>query len=113
MKVGVLASVGHHFDSFWQPIVDQFELSGHQVEMAAGAPAEKFDVELLPGITRRPSWKNLRAPVNIRRWAEEKKLDIVVTNTATCSALARMSRLPCPLVYFAHGFHGPSGIRVH
>lgn len=108
MKIGVLASVNAHINSFWLTLGDEIETLGHQVEFAASGPLDDKRYTAITGLTRRPSLRNIVAFRNLRHWAEDKKLDIVITNTATSSTLVRLAGLDVPVIYFAHGFHWDS-----
>lgn len=112
MRIGLLAHSGITFDSFFVPLVAQWEKDGHQVSLAAGHPAEKFSIEVLSGITRRPSLLNLRAHRQISEWAAANNVDVIVTSTATASALARFPKLDKPVVYFCHGLHWNTGATI-
>ena len=105
MRIGILASVGHHLDSFHVDITRRLRENGHSVSLAAGTLTKKIDSELITTLTRRPGVSNLAAVGDLESWAVRRQLDIVVTNTATASFLARMSIRACPVVYFAHGLH--------
>lgn len=80
MRIGVIASVGSHFDAFWVPIAREFEKRGHDIYFSAGTDAKFFDVSVLSSITRKPSLRSLSAPIELRDWAQSSDLDIVITN---------------------------------
>jgi glycosyltransferase involved in cell wall biosynthesis len=106
MRIGLLTSVGRTIDAFFQDAVATWSESGHVVFCAAGTePTADVRFDLIDGLTQRPAMKNLGVPLRLRTWAQEHELDVIVTNTATASTLARLAPLPCPLVYFCHGLH--------
>ncbi len=105
MRIGIIASTGHHLDSFFVEIALLLTQRGHAVFFAAGTPADIVRSEVLPEITRRPSVRNLAAPGALRHWASGHRLDIVVANTATAGVLSRLRDIGVPVVYFAHGLH--------
>lgn len=109
MRVGLLASVGHMIDSFFPDIVTSWTAAGHEVFLAAGTPGEDDACTVIDGLTRRPGLGVLRARVGLRRWVAERRLDVVVTNSATASAIVRISGVDAPIVYFCHGLHWNSG----
>lgn len=106
MRIGLLSSIGATLDAFFPELVSLWREEGAKVFPAAGTEAVSFDeFEVLGGITRAPRPVNWRAPREVAAWAERHSLDVVLTNTATASALARVPRMPCPVVYFCHGLH--------
>lgn len=106
MKIGLLTSVGRTLDAFFQDAVATWTQAGHAVHCAAGtAPTADVPFDLIPGLTQRPAMSNLRVPHELRAWARKHELDVIITNTATASTLARLAPLRCPLVYFCHGLH--------
>jgi glycosyltransferase involved in cell wall biosynthesis len=109
MKIGVLTHSGVTLDAFFQPLVDEWERLGHTVSLAAGTSAARFDNHVLSGLTRRPSVCNVFAHRQLEAWASEQQLDVILTNTATASALARFPRLKVPVIYFCHGLHWNTG----
>lgn len=113
MRIGVLASVGAMLDSFFVEIVAAWRASGHTVVLAAGTPTGGPDAAtLIAGLGRRPGPSMLIARGGLRVWARDERLDVVVTNSATSSALVRAAGLPIPVVYFCHGLHWNTGHRV-
>jgi glycosyltransferase involved in cell wall biosynthesis len=111
MRIGLLASTGGMLDSFFPEIAAVWEAEGHTVLTAAGSPAERLPGALIGGLTRRPALSAPRARRELRAWCADAGCDVVVTNSATASALVRMSRLPVPVVYFCHGLHW-NGVRT-
>ena len=108
LRVGVLTSLGCTLDAFFPQIAARWREQGAAVLTAAGTSTRRFpadDHEVLPGLTRRPSPRNVTVPAAVRAWAVRRDLDVVVTNTATGSALARLRRSPVPVLYFCHGLH--------
>lgn len=105
MQIGIFASTGGHLDSFFPDMGHHLEALGHSVHYGAGTPARKVAVTTVPHVTQRPRLVNLRAPGQIRAWVRKHRLDVVVTNMATGSALARLRDVGAPVVYFAHGLH--------
>lgn len=105
MRIGLLASVGPMLDQFFPEIVREWEAAGHTVCTAAGDPAEKLPGTVIDGLTRRPALSTRRAQRALRAWCEAEALDVVVTNSATASALVRTAGLRVPIVYFCHGLH--------
>ena len=109
MRIGMLASVGHMIDSFFSEIMASWTASGHQVSVAAGTGTRDGAATIIDGLTRRPGAGLLRSWSGLRDWVQDEHLDVVVTNTATASALARTARLRVPVVYFCHGLHWNHG----
>lgn len=109
MRIGLLASVGHMVDSFFTEIIDTWIAAGHSVSVAAGTPTADGTGVVIAGLGRRPGPGAVAAWAGLRRWARSQRLDVVVTNSATASALVRTARLPVPVVYFCHGLHWNSG----
>ena len=109
MRIGVLASVGHMLDSFFSEIVASWSQAGHEVSLAAGTPTRSGAATVIAGLTRRPGAGSVRAWSGLRDWVRREQLDVVITNTATASALARTARLDVPVVYFCHGLHWNEG----
>lgn len=106
MRIGLLTSVGRTIDAFFQEAVETWLEAGHVVRCAAGTqPAASVPFDLIEGLTQRPAPSNVRVPLRLRAWAQEHDLDVIITNTATASTLARLAPLPCSLVYFCHGLH--------
>src|SRR5699024_3214070 len=105
MRIGLLTSVGPMLDQFFPEIVREWEKAGHTVRTASGTPAEVLPGTLIGGLTRRPALSTRRAQRELRVWSIEEALDVVVTNSATASALVRTAGLRAPVVYFCHGLH--------
>lgn len=105
MRIGLLTSVGPMLDQFFPEIVREWEKAGHTVRTASGTPAEVLPGTLIGGLTRRPALSTPRAQRELRVWSIEEALDVVVTNSATASALVRTAGLRAPVVYFCHGLH--------
>lgn len=106
MRIGLLTSVGRTIDAFFQDAVSVWSDAGHMVRCAAGShPTSSVPFDLIRGLTQRPSLSSVVVPLRLRAWALERELDVIITNTATASTLARVAPLPCHLVYFCHGLH--------
>jgi glycosyltransferase involved in cell wall biosynthesis len=105
MRIGLLTSVGPMLDQFFPEIVREWEAAGHVVRTAAGTPAVQLPGTLIGGLTRRPALSARRAQRELREWSRAEGLDVVVTNSATASALVRTASLRVPVVYFCHGLH--------
>lgn len=105
MRIGVLASLGRTLDAFFPRMIQEWEKEGDIVFAAAGTSSNIASSDVLDTITRRPALKSLSAHSQLRDWVRTKQLDVLITNTATASAIARMSKLPVPVVYFCHGLH--------
>ncbi len=105
MRIGLLTSVGPMLDAFFPEILREWEASGHTVLTAAGDRAKILPGTVIEGLTRRPSLSARRAQRALKTWSEEGRLDVVVTNSATASALVRTAGLRIPVVYFCHGLH--------
>jgi glycosyltransferase involved in cell wall biosynthesis len=110
VRIGVLTSVGRTLDAFFPEIVAAWEAQGHHVFCAAGTvPASDLTFDRIDGLTQRPGPGNAQVPGRLVAWARDRRLDVVVTNTATASMLVRLRRMPCKVVYFCHGLHWNTG----
>lgn len=114
-SVGLLAGLGMTLDAFFPEIVQRWRAAGVEVHPAAGTPSSLSGSEVLPALTRSPRPRSLLAPRQIRDWVARRDIDVLVTNTATASAVARVAPVGCPVVYFCHGLHwndesGPGSI---
>ena len=109
MRIALLSSLGITLDSFFPEIVDEWNRMGSSVVSAASTMSRVGEFTELPAVTRQPSLRNLRAPSEIRAWLRRTEADVLLTNTATASALARLGSLPVPVVYFCHGLHWNEG----
>ncbi|MGO4692092.1 glycosyltransferase [Glaciibacter sp. 2TAF33] len=109
MKIALISSVGLTLDSFFPEIVSEWVARGSTVLTGASTASGVGDFTRLRRLTRRPAPSNLLAPTELRRWLRKTGADILVTNTATASALARVRRMPVPVVYFCHGLHWNEG----
>jgi len=107
LRIGLLVSTGQTIDAFFIPIIKRWrEESDFFVSAASGEPLPIHeDAHAISGLTRTPNIRSPYAMKALRRWVELESLDVVLTNTATASALARTSRLGVPVVYFCHGLH--------
>jgi len=110
MRIGLLTSVGRTLDAFFVEMVADWTARGHEVRCAAGTPpAADLAFDLIPGLGQRPSLSSALVPARIRSWVKDQRIDVLVTNTATASTLARVVPLPCKVVYFCHGLHWNAG----
>ncbi|WP_350269814.1 glycosyltransferase [Brevibacterium sp. CBA3109] len=105
MRIGLLASTGGMLDSFFIEIAESWRSYGHKVSFAAGTSMVSSQATLIPGLSRRPDLGMVRALAALRRWSEGEDLDVIVTNSATASALVRLAGTRAPVVYFCHGLH--------
>jgi glycosyltransferase involved in cell wall biosynthesis len=105
MRIGLTTSVGVTLDAFFSDIIHAWERSGNAVFPIAGTRARSVQSDIAPSLSRRPALRNFKALNQLRRWSVDRQLDIVLTNTATASALTRAAGLTCPVVYFCHGLH--------
>lgn len=110
LRVGLLASTGKHLDCFFVDIADEWRRQGWHVEVASGSPGQQLTTTVLPGLTPRPGLTSVRGLQTLRAWAREHRLDVIVTNTANASALARLGH-PTKVIYFCHGLAWNSGTR--
>lgn len=108
MRIGLLTSTGQSLDAFFPHIIEEWQHAGHEVFCASGRSKPlKVESRLIPSLTRQPSPVNIKAPTALRTWSREHHLDLIITNTATASSLARL--VPAvPIVYFCHGLHWAS-----
>ncbi|MGO1313334.1 MAG: glycosyltransferase [Brevibacterium aurantiacum] len=105
MKIGLLASTGGMLDSFFTEIADSWRSHGHTVSFGAGTPMVSAQATVIPGLSRRPDPRMIRALAGLRHWSNREDLDVIVTNSATASALVRLAGTRVPVVYFCHGLH--------
>ena len=105
VRIGLLASTGGMLDSFFIEIAESWRAHAHDVSFAAGSPMSAARATVIPGLSRRPGVGMVKALGGLRRWSERENLDVIVTNSATASALVRLARTPAPVVYFCHGLH--------
>lgn len=112
MRIGILTSIGETIDSFFPPLIARWEELGHEVRTAASTPSGCSDHSIIRSVSRNPSLRNARATRDIAAWAEAEGIDVIVTNTATASFLARAGKMPVPVAYFCHGLHWnePTGL---
>lgn len=109
MKIGVLVNIGYTLDAFFREMVAEWESEGHSVFTLAGSKSVHFDNDVRASITRRPTVRNLTASFDIAQWCRRHDLDFLITSNATTSALARLRKMPVPVVYFCHGLHWNQG----
>ena len=105
VTVGLVTSVGRTLDAFFPAIVERLEEQGFCVSAASGTESRMPRWTRLDGFSQRPSLHVPTAIRAVRAWSREHDHDVVITNTATASALVRAARLPAPVVYFCHGLH--------
>lgn len=105
MRIGLLASTGGMLDSFFIEIAESWRSHGHIVSFAAGTSMASARAAVIPGLSRRPDPRMVRALAGLRRWSAQEDLDVIVTNSATASALVRMAGRTAPVAYFCHGLH--------
>lgn len=105
LRLGLLTSSGFTLDAFFPEIVEAWRTDGIEVFPAAGSPTEIDGGTVIGALTRRPSPQGLRAVGNLRTWAGAHGLQVILTNTATASALVRLTPTRTPVVYFCHGLH--------
>ncbi|UZD62009.1 glycosyltransferase [Brevibacterium sp. JSBI002] len=105
MRIGLLASTGGMLDSFFIEIAESWRSHGHDVSFAAGTPMDAARATVIPGLSRRPDLRMLRALSGLSQWSKRESLDVIVTNSATASALVRLAGGTAPVVYFCHGLH--------
>lgn len=107
LRIGLVAGVGKTIDAFFHEIVTAWRSEGHIVEIATGrdGPATFDGATVLPGLSRRPSPRNLESRRQLQNWVRSRAIDIVLTNTATSSFLVRAASVGVPIVYFCHGLH--------
>jgi glycosyltransferase involved in cell wall biosynthesis len=106
VRVGLVTSVGRTLDAFFPAIVERLEERwGFAVSSASGTESRLASWTRLEGFSQRPSLKVPTALRAVRAWSRELDHDVVITNTATASALVRAAGLRAPVVYFCHGLH--------
>jgi len=110
MRIGLLSSIPVTLDAFFPSWVERWRAEGHHVAPASGpgeggAAAGIEGSVVIRGITRDPSLINGTAHRRLRAWARHERLDVILTNTATASAIVRTARTGVPVVYFCHGLH--------
>jgi glycosyltransferase involved in cell wall biosynthesis len=104
IKVGLVTSVGRTL-GFFPQIIETLETEGFAVSPASGTSSDLRNWTRLAGFHQRPHPSSPLGVLAVRRWARRRGLDVVVTNTATASAIVRAAGLPVPVVYFCHGLH--------
>ncbi len=108
-SIGLVAGLGITLDAFFPEIVQRWRAAGVEVHPAAGTPSALSGTEVLPALTRSPRPRSVLAPRQIRDWVARRDIDILLTNTATASAVSRIRPVGCPVVYFCHGLHWSDG----
>jgi glycosyltransferase involved in cell wall biosynthesis len=110
VRIGLLTSVPATLDAFFPSWIEQWRAEGHVVSPASGpgpqgGPAGIEGSQVIEGITRNPRPTNGTAHRRLRAWAAQERLDVILTSTATASAIVRTARTGVPVVYFCHGLH--------
>ena len=105
VRIGLLASVGRTLDAFFPAIAARLEEQGFVVTSASGTHADIASWTHLDGFSQRPSPRVATAVRSLRAWSSANRHDVVLTSTATASAIARLAGLSAPVVYFCHGLH--------
>lgn len=105
IKVGLVSSVGRTLDAFFPPIAERLTVTGFSVSAASGTHSDLPSWTRLAGFTQRPSIVSLVGIRAVRRWSRAHHHDVVVTSTATASAIVRAAGLRAPVIYFCHGLH--------
>lgn len=107
MRIGFLSSVSGTAEAFFVDWISLWAQQGHRVFVAAKGEWAHPDADftLIDSLSQAPALRNVRAIRAIRAWATSNALDVIVTNTATASLLARCWPPPAPVVYFCHGLH--------
>lgn len=110
VRIGLLTSVPVTLDAFFPDWVERWRSEGHVVSPASGpgpdgAPAAIEGSRVIEGITRNPHPTNGTAHRRLRAWASDEQLDVILTSTATASAIVRTARTGVPVAYFCHGLH--------
>jgi glycosyltransferase involved in cell wall biosynthesis len=105
IRVGLVTSVGRTLDAFFPQIVQHLADRGFAVTSASGTHSDLPGWTPLVGFTQRPSMSLPSAVRALRGWSRAQRHDVVVTNTATASAIVRAAGLDAPVVYFCHGLH--------
>ncbi|WP_029431274.1 glycosyltransferase [Blastococcus sp. URHD0036] len=105
VRIGLVTSVGRTLDGFFPQIVSRLSSQGFVVTSASGSHSDLPDWTPLAGFTQRPSPALVSAVRALRAWSRTHQHDVVVTNTATASAIVRLAGLSAPVVYFCHGLH--------
>jgi glycosyltransferase involved in cell wall biosynthesis len=105
VRIGLVTSVGRTLDAFFPAIAARLEERGFVVTSASGTHAEIPSWTHLGGFSQRPSLGVATAVRSLRAWSREHRHDVVITNTATASAIVRLAGLRAPVVYFCHGLH--------
>lgn len=117
MRIGLLTSVPETLDAFFPDWVDAWRQAGWAVSPASGPgpggrAARIPGAAVIPGITRSPRPASGAAHRHLRDWVTRERLDVVLTSTATASALVRTARVGAPVAYFCHGLHWAGGVSL-
>lgn len=109
VRIALLANVGKHIDDFDLEIIDRWRGMGHEVVSAASTSSRASSHTVLRKVSRRPRLKNFGAPRELDRWMRQTGSDVLLTNTAVPSFLARTRIHSYPVIYFCHGLHWNKG----
>lgn len=105
VRVGLVTSLGRTLDAFFPAIVERLEERGLSVTSASGTESHLPGWTHLRGFSQKPSSSIPSAIRAVRAWSRALDHDVVITNTATASALVRAAGLRAPVIYFCHGLH--------
>ena len=110
MRLGFLTSIPLTIEAFFLDWIAAWKSEGWSVHAAAGGspnqPLPSDSYTTIPGLGQRPGPGLYRAAQALRDWRDRYDFDLVVTNTATASALYRLIGPGREkLVYFCHGLH--------
>lgn len=105
LRVGLVTGVGRTLDAFFPAIAERLTEAGCVVTAASGGTSSLPGWTHLSGLTQRPSANSVLAVSQLRRWSRRQQHDVVVTSTATASALVRLALVDAPVLYFCHGLH--------
>lgn len=112
VTIAVLTSVGQTLDAFFPEIIAEWERIGHNVVTASSTESTVGAHTVLDDLSRKPSLRNVRARAAIANWLIRTHADVLITNTAVASFLARSGKQPCPVIYFCHGLHWNRGTGI-
>lgn len=109
MRVAILSSLGRTLDAFFPAIVSRMQSQGTEVVTASSTVSRLPNHTTISSITRSPRPRNFGAAKEVGEWLEKTSSDVLLTNTAVASFVARSRRQPCPVIYFCHGLHWNTG----
>ncbi|MDQ1247330.1 MAG: hypothetical protein QG597_1700 [Actinomycetota bacterium] len=109
MRIGLVAAIPVTIDRFFSDWVAAWIDQGDEVHVALAdgglVSARPTSVTAIPGLGRRPSMRSVSTPGDLESWCRDRQLDVILTNTATPSAVSRLAIRSTPIVYFCHGLH--------